>query len=193
MSLSEKKPRFMLASKIILIVTVIVLYAMQVSIAIPMYGILHSKNLGNFNFKLIGILLGVSLVLGLIAFILAIVGAVKDERPLTIISVIVKAAMIPFFGINFYLWLQLIGGMANPFLFLGIPFVGLIGVCLTYVYMLMSGMPDVIYTIIFCIKNKKRPTLLMVGGCILCFIFMVDIVGIIMIHKSYNKILAIDK
>ena len=180
------KPRLMLASKIILAITVVVLYVMQALVFFPMYGRLHDVNYGNFNFPAIFILLGVSLVMGLSAFIIAIVGAVKNEAPVTIVTVVVKAVMIPFFGINLYLWIMGISGMLNPFLMLGIPAVGFIGVCLTYVYMLMTSLPDILYTIIFCIKNRKRPSTFMIVGVILEFFFLGDLIGAILLHKAFK-------
>ena len=181
-----EKPRFMKASKIILALTVVVLYVMQALVFFPMYGILNQKDFGDFNFPAIFILLGVSLVLGLAAFILAIIGSVKNEAPVTIVTVVLKAVMVPFFGINLYLWIMGIIGMLNPFLMLGIPAVGFIGVCLTYVYMLMTSLPEILYTIIFCVKNKKRPVVFMIVGVILEFFFIGDIIGAIMLHKAFK-------
>lgn len=181
-----EKPRFMKASKIILALTVVVLYVMQALVFFPMYGILHDVNYGDFNFPAIFILLGVSLVLGLAAFVLAIIGSVKNEAPVTIVTVVLKAVMVPFFGINLYLWIMGISGMLNPFLMLGIPAVGFIGVCLTYVYMLMTSLPEILYTIIFCVKNKKRPVVFMIVGVILEFFFIGDIIGAIMLHKAFK-------
>ena len=181
------KPRLTLISKVILTVTVLVLYAMQILVFLPMYGILHEKDFGDFNFPAIFILLGISLVLGITALILAIIGAVKNESPVTLITIVLKAVMIPFFGINLYLWIVGISGMLNPFLLLGIPAVGFIGFCLTYVYMMMTSAPDILYTIIFCIKNKRRPDVYMVIGVICEFFFLVDIVGAVMLHKSLKK------
>lgn len=184
-----EKPRFMLVSKILLILTVVVLYVMQMVIGIPILGLYLHKNFGNLNFKLIFILLGVSLVLDLATFILSIIGSVKNEAPLTKISVVIKIVMIPFFCINLVLWLLLISGMLNPFLLFGIPFVGFVGICLTYAYMLMTGLPDVIYSIIVFIRNKKRPKLLVVLGDILCFFFLADVIGIFLIHGTFKKTL----
>ena len=184
------KPHFMKTGKIFLVLDVCVLYAMQAFVFFPFYGILNQKNYGDFNWPVIGIFLVLSFVIGLLAFVFAIIGSVNGEGPLTIFTVAVKIAMIPFFGINLYLWLMLISGLLNPFLMLSIPFVAIIGVCLTYVYMLTTGLPDIIYTIIFCFRHKRRPTLFMVIGVILCFIFVADIAGSIMLHKTYKDIIT---
>lgn len=182
-----QKARLMFTCKLMLILTAVVLYVMQFLVFIPIIGIMNSMKTFDFNFPVIFILLGVSIILGLTAFILAIVGGLKNEEPKTLTTVIVKAALIPFFGINLYCWLLGISGMMNPFLLMGIPAVGFIGMCLTYVFMFMTSGPDIVYTLIFCIKNKKRPTALMIVGVILEFFFLADLVGAILLHKTFKE------
>ena len=184
-----EKPRLMFASKLLLILTAVVLYAMQIMVFVPIMGLMNSLKTFDFNFPVIFILLGISIVLGITSFILAIVGGIKNEEPKTLVTIIVKAALIPFFCINLYCWILGISGMLNPFLIMGIPAVGFIGICLTYVYMFMTSAPDIVYTLIFCIKNKKRPTALMIVGVILEFFFLADIVGAVLLHKSYKEII----
>ena len=183
-----KKPKFMRISKIMLILTAVVLYIMQILVFVPMMGIMTESRTFNLSLPAVFIVLAVSILLGLTAFILAIVGGVKNESPSTLVTVIVKACLIPFFGINLYCWILGLAGMMNPFLMFGIPAVGFIGICLTYVYMFMTSAPDIVYTIIFCIKNKKRPTALMIVGVILEFFFLSDLVGAILLHKTYKDI-----
>lgn len=182
-----QKARLMFTCKLMLILTAVVLYVMQFLVFIPIIGIMNSMKTFDFNFPVIFILLGVSIILGLTAFILAIVGGLKNEEPKTLTTVIVKAVLIPFFGINLYCWLLGISGMMNPFLLMGIPAVGFIGMCLTYVFMFMTSGPDIVYTLIFCIKNKKRPTALMIVGVILEFFFLADLVGAILLHKTFKE------
>ena len=184
-----EKPRLMFASKLLLILTAVVLYAMQIMVFVPIMGLMNSLKTFDFNFPVIFILLGISIVLGITSFILAIVGGIKNEEPKTLVTIIVKAALIPFFCINLYCWILGISGMLNPFLLMGIPAVGFIGICLTYVYMFMTSAPDIVYTLIFCIKNKKRPAALMIVGVILEFFFLADIVGAVLLHKSYKEII----
>ena len=178
----------MFVSKCLLIAAAAVLYAMQISILIPAYGILHQLNWPDFNFKLIGILLGLALVVGIAALIFGIIGTAKrEEDPNTRLTVIIKAAMIPFFCINIYLWSVLVSGMLNPFLFLAIPVIIVIGFCLTYVYMIMTSLPDVIYMIAFLIRRKKKPNIYMILGLIFEFFFVLDLVGAVFIDKAYKE------
>ncbi len=178
----------MFVSKCLLSAAAVVLYVMQGAILIPAYGILHQLNWPDFNFKLIGVLLGLALVVGIAALIFGIIGTAKrEEDPKTCLTVIIKAALIPFFCINIYLWCVLVSGMLNPFLFLAIPAIIVIGCCVTYVYMIMTGLPDIIYMIAFLIRRKKKPNIYMILGLIFEFFFVLDLVGAIFINKAFKE------
>jgi hypothetical protein len=184
----KKETNSMFVSKFLLIAAAAVLYVMQGAILIPAYGILHRLNWPDFNFKLIGVLLGLALVVGIAALIFGIIGTAKrEEDPKTGLTVIIKAALITFFCINIYLWAMLVSGMLNPFLFLAIPAIIVIGCCITYVYMIMTGMPDIIYMIAFLIRRKKKPNIYMILGLIFEFFFVLDLVGAIFINKAFKE------
>ena len=192
---AQKAPtHFMLASKIVILVATLILYVMQMLIAVPLFGafVLEANwgELDNTRLSAVGILLAVALVLDLVSFVLAIIGSAKQEDPKTKMTVIIKALFIPFFLINITLYVLSFLGMLNPFLMWAIPLVMVIGVCLTYAYMFMSSWPDIIYMIIYLIKNKRRPKLGMVLGIIFEFFFVLDIVGAILINKAYKESLA---
>ena len=189
---AQKAPtHFMLASKIVILVATLILYVMQMLIAVPLFGafVLEANwgELDNTRLSAVGILLVVALVLDLVSFVLAIIGSAKQEEPKTKMTVIIKALFIPFFLINITLYVLSFLGMLNPFLMWAIPLVMVIGVCLTYAYMFMSSWPDIIYMIIYLIKNKRRPKLGMVLGIIFEFFFVLDIVGAILINKAYKE------
>ena len=189
---AQKKPtHFMLASKIVILFATLILYVMQMLIAVPLFGaFVLEENWGdmdNARLSAVGILLAVALVLDLVSFVLAIIGAAKQEDPKTKITVIIKALFIPFFLINITLYVLSFLGMFNPFLMWAIPLVMVIGVCLTYAYMFMSSWPDIIYMIIYLIKNKRRPKPGMVLGIIFEFFFVLDIVGAILVNKAYKE------
>ena len=192
---AQKAPtHFMLASKIVILVATLILYVMQMLIAVPLFGafVLEANwgELDNTRLSAVGILLAVALVLDLVSFVLAIIGSAKQEDPKTKMTVIIKALFIPFFLINITLYVLSFLGMLNPFLMWAIPLVMVIGVCLTYAYMFMSSWPDIIYMIIYTIKNKRRPKPGMVLGIIFEFFFVLDIVGAILINKAYKDSLA---
>ena len=189
---AQKAPtHFMLASKIVILVATLILYVMQMLIAVPLFGafVLEENwgELDNTRLSAVGILLAVALVLDLVSFILAIIGSAKQEDPKTKMTVIIKALFIPFFLINITLYVLSFLGMLNPFLMWAIPLVMVIGVCLTYAYMFMSSWPDIIYMIIYLIKNKRRPKPGMVLGIIFEFFFVLDIVGAILVNKAYKE------
>ena len=189
---AQKAPtHFMLASKIVILVATLILYLMQMLIAVPLFGafVLEANwgELDNTRLSAVGILLAVALVLDLVSFVLAIIGSAKQEDPKTKMTVIIKALFIPFFLINITLYVLSFLGMLNPFLMWAIPLVMVIGVCLTYAYMFMSSWPDIIYMIIYLIKNKRRPKPGMVLGIIFEFFFVLDIVGAILVNKAYKE------
>ena len=189
---AQKAPtHFMLASKIVILVATLILYVMQMLIAVPLFGaFVLEENWGdmdNARLSAVGILLAVALVLDLVSFVLAIIGSAKQEDPKTKMTVIIKALFIPFFLINITLYVLSFLGMLNPFLMWAIPLVMVIDVCLTYAYMFMSSWPDIIYMIIYLIKNKRRPKPGMVLGIIFEFFFVLDIVGAILINKAYKE------
>ena len=189
---AQKAPtHFMLASTIVILVATLILYVMQMLIAVPLFGafVLEENwgELDNTRLSAVGVLLVVALVLDLVSFILAVIGSAKQEDPKTKMTVIIKALFIPFFLINITLYVLSFLGMLNPFLMWAIPLVMVIGVCLTYAYMFMSSWPDIIYMIIYTIKNKRRPKPGMVLGIIFEFFFVFDIVGAILIHRAYKK------
>ncbi len=185
----KKETKNMAVSKWILAASAAVLYVMQVCILVPVLGIMYHLKTPDFNFPLIGILLCVALVLGIAALVFAVIGTVKrEDDPKTKTTVIIKAVMIPFFCINIYLWCVLLSGLMNPFLFLTIPIVICLGVCLTWCYMFMTSFPDIIYMIAFLIRKKKKPDIRMILGLIFEFFFLLDLVGAILIHKSFEEL-----
>ena len=107
---AQKEPtHFMLASKIVIIAAMVVLYAMQLTIALPLYGalVLETDKLGEMNngrFAVIVILLCAALILDFTSFVLAIIGSIKQEEPKTKMTIVIKVLMIPFFVINILLW-----------------------------------------------------------------------------------------
>ena len=185
----KKETKNMAVSKWVLAASAAVLYVMQVCILVPVLGIMYHLNTPDFNFTLIGILLGIALILGIAALVFAVIGTVKrEDDPKTKTTVIIKAVMIPFFCINIYLWCVLLSGLMNPFLFLTIPIVICLGVCLTWCYMFMTSFPDIIYMIAFLIRKKKKPDIRMILGLIFEFFFLLDLVGAILIHKSFEEL-----
>ena len=189
---AQKEPtHFMFASKIVIIAAMVVLYAMQLTIALPLYGalVLETDKLGEMNngrFAVIVILLCVALILDFASFVLAIIGSIKQEEPKTKMTIVIKVLMIPFFVINILLWCFGVLGELNPFLMIAIPITIFLGVILTYAYMFMTSWPDIMYMIFYIVKNRRRPKLLMVLGIVLEFIFVLDLVGSILINKAYK-------
>lgn len=180
----------MLISKIVLFVCVAGMYFMQASAGIPFYGAITGSDFGgNLDVNYVLEILLVTVCIGLAAFILGIIGgALREGKPHIVMTIVVKALMIPFFGINLYLWILLMGGMLNPFLMFGIPAMMTIGSILTYVYMLLTSLPDIIYTIIVLVKNRQRPNVFIVLGIIGMVIFVLDLVGAVLLNIGFKKL-----
>ena len=185
----KKATHFMLLSKVFLVLAMCVYYAMEVMIFVPILGIMNSIQTFDFNWPLIGFLLVVAFALGITALVMAILGAAKKEKDNTMVTIVLKTLMIPFFAINLYCWFCLVSGLMNPFLFIAIPGVVIIGVAVTYIIMLTTSLPEIVYMIIFMIRQKKSPKKQMVGGIFLCFCFFLDLVGIVLVHRSYKEII----
>ncbi len=116
---AQKAPtHFMLASKIVILVATLILYVMQMLIAVPLFGafVLEENwgELDNTRLSAVGILLAVALVLDLVSFVLAIIGSAKQEEPKTGMTILIKALFIPFFLINITLYVLSFLGMLLP-------------------------------------------------------------------------------
>lgn len=98
-----------------------------------------------------------------------------------------KMSLIGWFAINFIIWLFLVAGLGNPFLFWSIPLVLGIGICATYIYVLLINLPKFIYVIVRLIKRKKKPTASIVVALIFQFFFCLDYVGDFLLRKENLK------
>ena len=110
----------MLISKIVLFVCLASMYYMQANVALPLYDVFHQTNIGGqLDVDFVLEILVVTVCIGLAAFILGIIGgAMREAKPYVVLTIVIKILMIPFFGINIYLWLLVMSGMLNPFLLL---------------------------------------------------------------------------
>ena len=184
----NRKKGFMIASKIFITLGVITMYALQFGVVFPMRFLLRGESGTQIDpFFVVGTSL-LAIVFGLIGLILAIVAGVRNEAPATRYSMVLKFVMIPFFIINFLLWAFIFLGTLNPFLIVASPFVILIGGFLTYLVVLMTSLPDVIFTLIVLNKSYKGcPRKQFIWGIILSFFFVTDVIGAILLHVVFKK------
>ena len=176
----------MTASKIFTLLGVISVYALQIGVVFPLRFVLRGESGTDINpFFVCGAIL-VAAFFAVIGLILAIISGIRKEAPATVFSIVLKVIMIPFFIVNFLLWVLILLGTLNPFLIAASPFVILIGAVLTYLVLLMTSLPDIIFTLIELRLYKNRPRGLFVWGIVLSFFFVLDLVGAILLHKAFK-------
>ena len=96
-------------------------------------------------------------VAGIVAAIVSLVGAISLKgNPPVYATLVVKLLSLPFYLVAGAMWLIGAGGMFNPFLMIGIPFELAMAVGCTYVYMIGTSIPLIIYAIVFTRKYKRK-------------------------------------
>ena len=167
--------------------SVIAIYAIQFGIYLPMRYVLWGESGTDINFYFIIWCSVIALVLGIAGLIFSIVAGVLKESPTPGFSLALKALLIPFFLVNFTFWAFFVLGTLNPFLFVATPFVIVIGVTLTYLVVLMTSLPIVIFTLIELRLYKNCPKTLFILGIIFSFFFVLDVVGVFLLVLAYKK------
>ncbi len=114
----------------------------------------------------------------------------KNNQDMTKFTMIIKLAAIPWYILNFIMCFFTIAGMFNPFMMIGIPFMIVIFVCITYIDMVVVSANNVA-VIISELKTKQiKFSPLLIIGIIFHFIFCLDVLGAIFTYVNYKKIIA---
>ena len=133
-------------------------------------------------------------IVGLFAFAYALVtivfyfiDAFLKNRPSPVkLIMILKAALIPYYISNFILWGALILGTLNPFLFMAMPLVLLVSICVTYINMITTSIPNTAYSIYALRERKIKPSTLLIISNILQYIFCLDLLGSILLFINFE-------
>ncbi|MDE5546895.1 MAG: hypothetical protein K2I88_05470 [Anaeroplasmataceae bacterium] len=134
------------------------------------------------------ILMGVSFLIGLINTVIAIINIFSDTPSPTRSTMIMKFVLIPWYFLNFFDWLLMVGICANPWLMLAVPLIICMGIGYTFTILLFTNVHNFSY-VINLIKNKKiKLTSNIVIPVVLHFVFVLDILGSILLHKEIQKI-----
>ncbi len=134
------------------------------------------------------VLMGVSFLIGLINTVIAIINIFSDTPSPTHSTMIMKFVLIPWYFLNFFDWLLMVGICANPWLMLAVPLIICMGIGYTFTILLFTNVHNISY-VIHLIKNKKiRLTSNIVIPVVLHFVFVLDILGSILLHKELQKI-----
>ena len=125
---------------------------------------------------------GVLFLVGTPCVVLSITNIIskKPKNPHLIIMVI-KLALIPFYIVNFYTWLLIVGGFANPWLMIGIPLVMFLGVSFTYLTLIVTSIYNIAY-MLRTHKYKERNLAPLVVHIFLQLFFISDIVSSIILY-----------
>ncbi|MDE6408461.1 MAG: hypothetical protein K2K50_07665, partial [Anaeroplasmataceae bacterium] len=100
------------------------------------------------------ILMGVSFLIGLVNTAIAILDIFSDTPSPTRSTMIMKLVLIPWYFLNFFDWLLVVGICANPWLMLAIPLVICMAIGYTFVILLFTNVHNFSY-VIRLIKNKE--------------------------------------
>ena len=127
----------------------------------------------------------VTLILGF-ANLLVCIKCYKElsESSFTKTNLVIKLGLIPFFIINFVFWGILWLGTFNMFLLPLAPFVWVISLSSTYLFLLISSTPNIVFVVTKLIKTKDW--VYIVYG-ILHFIYLADVVGALLLHIHETK------
>ena len=169
----------MKAAKILSIIQLVSMYLIQVLIVVMvMY---YSRN------AMINTIVAVTIVSVLVSIASAVVGLVQSAKGAgseTKFYCIMKFASVPFFIFNFIIYAGCVMGFMNPFLLLAIPLLILLGVSITYFWMICMSVP-LFATVLFPKKRSKTPfTKMEIVALVFQFFFCLDVVGAVMLMKG---------
>ena len=181
------KKTYITASKIFILLGALSMYALQIGVLFPLRFVLRGESGTEISGGFVLACILFACLFGIIGFILAIVAGVRKEAPATVFSMVLKFMMIPFFILNFLFWVFLFLGTLNPFLIVATPFVALIGGFLTYLVVLMTSLPDVVFTLIELRLYTGASKKLFVLGVVFSFFFVLDVVGAVILHIAFKK------
>lgn len=142
---------------------------------------------------LMAVLIFLATISGITAGVVSLVGAIKKNgAPPLFTTALVKIFSLPLYLISGALWVLLAMGMYNPFLIWGIPIEIGIGIGCTFIYMIGTSAPLIIYAIVYSIKYKRKPTVSIVLAVLFLFTLVLDYVGLI-IYAIFLKKWFVDK
>ncbi|MDE6661502.1 MAG: hypothetical protein K2J93_06750 [Anaeroplasmataceae bacterium] len=138
------------------------------------------------------VLMGISYIFGIINAIIAIVDIFRDVPSPTKLTMITKLVLIPWYIENFFVWLLMVGICANPWLMLAAPLVMCIGVGYTFSFLIFTNVHNFSYVIRLWRMKKLKLTSEIIIPIALHFIFVLDILGSILLHRALDKQIPAD-
>ena len=138
-------------------------------------------------FEFGGVFIALALACGAVGLVLSLVGMKKDLLSPLKMTLIVKLALIPWYGFNVYYALCIIGGMLNPFLMFIIPLEIAVMVSVTWILMFLTGVQDVVYVCQALKEKRLAPSPVVIAGLIMQFVFLLDVAGAGMLFAAAGK------
>ncbi|MDE6414558.1 MAG: hypothetical protein K2K48_04010 [Anaeroplasmataceae bacterium] len=176
--------------KIPLIIQVIFMYAFYICFGVAVIICCMGEELSNQLILIMWILFFLCFGIGFVNVIVAILHIfLKSQKP-TMVTIIAKFSLIPWYIMNFIFWALAVVIFIHPFFLPIVPIIFVLGVSSTYFFMICTGVHNLSY-VIKLVKNKE---LKLTGGIIVSvifhFIFVLDIIGSFALHyylKPYSN------
>lgn len=172
--------------KIPLILQVIIMYIVCIFCFVIAFTI--EEEMQNSLILTMYLLYGLCFVAGFVNILVAILHIFLKSESSTMVTIIVKLSLIPWYILNFLFWLIAFVIMINPWFLPFAPVVLVVGVVSTYFLMICTGAHNLSY-VIKLVKNKEATlTIQLVISIVFHFIFVLDIVGSFVLHSYLKKI-----
>ena len=182
----------MKANRILLIIQAALMYAAQLPICVAFF--LHHFNrplyeeVMPYYVKVYVILSIVLIPVCITNIILSFISIKNSDKNPSLLMLILKCALMPWFILNFAICGVLVLGTLNPFLLWAMPIVVSILVFSTYLCMVSTSLPDVTY---FASKLRKREVKISpryVCPIVFLFIFCMDAIGALIFFLTTKKL-----
>ncbi len=183
----------MKVNKVLIIIQLAIMYISEILLALAAFpNVFNLQELENASGALFIAAIVTSLVAVLFAFAILVPSIIsifkKNNEDMTLFTMIIKLAAIPWYIINFILCGFMLAGALNPFMFFAIPFMIAIFECVTYIDMFAVSFNNVAVLISELRTKTIKPSALLIVGMVFHFIFCLDVLGAIFTYVNYRKI-----
>ena len=136
---------------------------------------------------LISLLFGITAtIFGLAILVFGFINIAKPRENVHRDTMITKITLMPFFIINFYMCAVAIGAMANPFLMIGIPFIFVISVLLTFFSMFATSMYNIGF-MIYQLRTRHRTFEQLLAHILLEHVFVFDVISALVLYIQERR------
>lgn len=107
--------------------------------------------------------------------------ASEPPEDLTKSTLLFKILQIPLYCANYVCWALLSAALLNPFMMIALPFVIVSGTVLTYILLLGTGVPNVMFAV-GSLCGKKAGKGRLIAAVVFHFLFVLDLPGAIILY-----------